>query len=84
MSFDATNSIDSIPWDKAPGSESGMRAFARRYNFYPRRTNSGEWSVCWSSYGDHELYDSAIEAIREEIKYRRWYLTVSAYELDED
>lgn len=63
--------IDSIPWKKAPSSDSGLRAFARRHGFYPRRTNSGMWAVCWSSTADAEEYPTAIEAIKAEVEYRR-------------
>ena len=69
--FDLTPSINNIAWDKAPKSDSGLRAFARRHGFSPRPTSSGKWAVCWSSYGDQEEYDTAIEAIRAEVEYHR-------------
>lgn len=69
--FHATFYITSIPWSNAPKSDSGLRAFARRHNFSPRRTDSGKWVICWSSHGDAEEYDTAIDAIRAEVEYRQ-------------
>lgn len=71
MSYDATSSIDTIPWAAAPASDSGLRAFARRHGFAPRRTTSGKWAICWSSQHDADQYDSAIEAIRAEVRHQR-------------
>lgn len=71
MSYDATSSIANIPWAAAPSSDSALRAFARRHNFSPKRTTSGRWAICWSSQHDAEQYDSAIEAIRAEVRYQR-------------
>lgn len=68
--YNTTKSIDRIPWGDAPSSDSGLRAFARRHNFYPKRTTSGKWAICWSSQHDAEQYDSAIEAIRAEVRLR--------------
>jgi hypothetical protein len=70
--FDATSSINDIPWNNAPKSDSGLRAFARRHDFYPTEaTRPGKWWIAWSSYGDFEEYDTAIEAIRAEVNYHR-------------
>lgn len=71
MSYDASASIDTIPWASAPSSDSALRAFARRHNFSPKLTTSGKWAICWSSQHDAEQYDSAIEAIRAEVRYQR-------------
>lgn len=69
--YDNTRNIKCIPWDEAPKSESGLRAFARRHGFHPRRTTSGKWYVCWSSTAIAEEFPSAIKAIREEVRYQR-------------
>jgi hypothetical protein len=71
MSHDNTSAIKTIHWSAAPTSDSGLRAFARRHGFSPKRTTSGKWVVEWSSFGDAEEYGSAIAAIRAEVNYRR-------------
>lgn len=48
MAYDNTTAIDRVPWQRAPKSDSGRRAFARRHGFYPTRSEGG-WAIFWSS-----------------------------------
>ena len=69
MTYDNTTAVTTIPWADAPTSDSGLRAFARRHGFAPKRTTSGTWVIAWSSSGEAEEYTAAIAAIRAEVAY---------------